>query len=711
MHPSDIQATLATALKHHQSGKLGEAERGYRHVLKQVPGIPDALRLLGILVYQTGRTDEGLRLMREAAEAGADDPAVHMDLARVLAEQGKTEEAVAGFQRAAELAPGNPEAWGSLAITLLQLGRSSAAAESFRKALALDGSNADFHVGLGNALRGTGNLDAADDAVRQAVTLRPDYAQAHMNLGNILLEKGDAPNAIASHQRAAELKPDLALAHHNLGCAYRATGRLEEAAKAFRQADARDPDTVETLFNLGMVLKDQEHFDDGLECLSRTRRLRPEDARCARATGQLLRDMNRPREALDHLETAIKLEPEHPDAHAALAGGLETLNRRGDAREAARKALALDSDHIPAAIVLARIDRREGQAEAARDRLRQLRDGGVALGAPAFTELGHAHDQLGEYDEALAAFTAANRHLSEKVGEAAEPWRQDYLRHIDRYRQWYDSLEAARWEAPEHSPCRAAPVFFVGFPRSGTTLLEQILDSHPGLATSGEEPLLTRLQQALPEVLGRDKPFPDVLSGLRDDEVAGLGAWYRDEAKRRLGIDLAAQRLVDKLPLNIVEVGFIRRIFPSAPIIVALRDPRDVILSCFMQNFRINRAMAHFLTIEGTAKLYAAVMELWLHYRSDPGLNQIEYRYEDLVADTEGVARRVFAFLGEPWDEGVLAYQNRARERFVATPSYADVSTPIYGRSVGRWRNYARQLAPALAILAPFVREFGYSEE
>jgi hypothetical protein len=113
----------------------------------------------------------------------------------------------------------------------------------------------------------------------------------------------------------------------------------------------------------------------------------------------------------------------------------------------------------------------------------------------------------------------------------------------------------------------------------------------------------------------------------------------------------------------------------------------------------------------GTAKLYAAVMGLWLHYRADDGLNAIEYRYEDLVADTEGVARRVFAFLGEPWDETVLHYEKRASERFVNTPSYADVSTPIYDRSIGRWRNYAHHLAPALPVLAPFVHEFGYSEE
>ena len=711
MSPLDIQATLTRALTDHRSGRPVEAERGYRRVLSQEPENPDALRLLGVLVYQAGRTGEGLRLMRKAAKVGAEDPTVHMDLARALAEQGETGAAAASLRTAADLDPDNPAIWGSLAFTLLQRGDAGEATECFRNSLALDGSNADLHLGLGNALRDEGTLDAAAAAVRKAIALRSDYAEAHMNLGNILLELNDVEPAIASHRRAVRLKPNLALAHHNLGIAYRAAGRLEEAAGSFRQSSALDPAGFDSPFSLGVALKDLGRFDDALEYLNRARRLRPGDAPCARAIGLLLRDMDRPREALDHLGAAIELEPEHPDAHAGLAGALETLNRRGEAGKAARKALTLDGEHIPAAIVLARIERSEGQAAAARDRLRRLQDAGVALGAPAFTELGQAHDRLGEYEEAFDAFARAKRHMSEKVGDAAKAWRANYLRHIGRYRKWYDPSRAAGWEAPAHPTYRAAPVFFVGFPRSGTTLLEQILDSHPGLATSGEEPLLTRLQQALPKILGRDDAFPEVLDGLGPDEVAALGEWYMGEAERRLGIDLVAPRLVNKLPLNIVNLGLARRIFPAAPVIVALRDPRDVVLSCFMQNFRVNQAMAHFLSVEGTARLYAAVMELWLHYRSDAGLNAIEYRYEDLVTDTEDVARRVFDFLGEPWDDSVLQYQSRASERFVSTPSYADVSTPIYDRSIGRWRNYARHLAPALPILAPFVREFGYSEE
>ena len=325
--------------------------------------------------------------------------------------------------------------------------------------------------------------------------------------------------------------------------------------------------------------------------------------------------------------------------------------------------------------------------------------------------MGHAYDRLGNHDAAFTAFAAAKEVTARGFGDDISDWKRHFIDHIAALRTWYRPEKAAGWRNPAFTEPRDNPIFFVGFPRSGTTLFEQMLDSHPRLATTGETQILGRLRMVAPSLLKREGEMAGFLDQLGDDEVVTLARWYMDEVARQVGPDGRAKRPVDKMPLNIVEIGFIRRVFPQAPVIVALRDPRDVILSCFMQNFQVNQAMAHFLTVEGTAKLYAAVMGLWLHYRTDPGLRFIEYRYEDLVANTRGVARRVFDFLGEPWDDRVLDYQRRASERYVATPSYADVATPIYDRSIGRWRNYARHLAPVLEILAPFVDVFGYERD
>ena len=710
MKHARVSETLSTAVRLHRAGQFAKAEQGYRQVLRRSPRNADALRLLGILACQSGQAGEGLRLLRKAAKANRHDATVHLDLAQALADNGKLKEAIMSFRRAASLAPQDPLAWGGLATALFASGRTAEAIRTFEKALALDPGHADLYVGLGNALRNLGNLAGAYEELGKAVALRPDYAEAYTNLGNVAIELGNLDAAIVHHRQAVELKPELSQAYHNLGCTYQTARNYTEAAKAFREAHERDPGNFDSLYSLGAVLKELGRLEESLDALREAHDLRPGDNACTLLFVLVLRALNRPAEDVERINEGIEPASDRAEGLAALANALEALNDRESASKAAEKALAIDGDHMLANVVAARLERRHGDAKTARDRLTALRNRNGPLDGAANTVLGQAHDRLGEYAAAFDAFATAKRITGDQFGDDVSEWRAHFMDHIHAFRSWYTPEKAARWENPDLPDDRSNPIFFVGFPRSGTTLFEQMLNSHPALATTGETQILGRLQLVAPSLLKRDSESPEILDDLEPSEVATLGRWYLDEVARHGGFNPARKRIVDKMPLNIVEVGFIRRIFPRASIIVALRDPRDVILSCFMQNFRINRAMAHFLTVEGTAKLYAAVMELWLHYRSDPGLNRIEYRYEDLVADTEGVARRVFAFLGEPWDEGVLAFQDRARERFVSTPSYADVSTPIYDRSVGRWRNYAEQLAPTLPILAPFVREFGYPE-
>ena len=710
MQNAVLNQSLSAAVRLHQAGRLHEAEQEYRRALSQNPRHGEALRLLGLLMCQAGKADEGMRLLRKAVKAAKQDPNVHLSLAEVLTSQGNFRDAVASYRKAASLAPDNALVWGGLAFALLNSGRATDAIKGFRKALSLDPGHADLHVGLGNALRQFGDLAGALDSYGQAVVLRPDYAEVYTNLGNVAIELGDLDQAVGHHRRAAELKPDLAQAYHNLGGTYRTARDFEKAAEALSEARKRAPDNFDTLMALGAVFKELGRLAESLECLRRAYALRPGDPGCTTLMVLIVRQIEGADADVKHITDAVVGTPRRANAFAALASSLETMNSLEDAGAAAQEALALDGDHLLANVVAARLERRSGNAAAARDRLLGLGKRKGALDAAGYTVLGQAHDRLGEYDAAFEAFAQAKQCARHELGDEKSLRQDNFLDHVRTFRTWYSADKAAGWAAPPASPDQTDPIFFVGFPRSGTTLFEQMLDSHPNLVTTGETQILGRLQLITPSLLKRTGQSPQILDDLDGTEIEILGRWYLAEVARHTGIE-ADKRVVDKMPLNIVELGFVRRIFPSAPVIVALRDPRDVILSCFMQNFRVNQAMAHFLSIEGTARLYAAVMELWLHYRSDAGINAIEYRYEDLVADTEGVARRVFEFLGEPWDEGVLQYQSRASERFVSTPSYADVSAPIYDRSIGRWRNYARQLAPALPIVAPFVREFGYSEE
>ncbi|RMF84793.1 MAG: sulfotransferase, partial [Nitrospirae bacterium] len=265
------------------------------------------------------------------------------------------------------------------------------------------------------------------------------------------------------------------------------------------------------------------------------------------------------------------------------------------------------------------------------------------------------------------------------------------------------------WGEEEPEDGVASPAFLVGFPRSGTTLTGQILASHPQVAVTGQQPLLGRLIGELPNLLGRRLESGWDLCDLGAEELTRVRRRYWALVAEMVGPVEADRLLVDKLPLNVIDLGFAYRFFPRAKVVVLLRDPRDACLSCFMQPFHLNQANVNFLDLERTARLYAAVMELWFHYREALGNPYLELRYEELVADPEGRARELLAFLGLPWDEAVLRFHELGRE--VRTPSYAAVASPIYREAVGRWRHYREQLAPVAGILQPFVEAFGYESE
>jgi hypothetical protein len=250
-------------------------------------------------------------------------------------------------------------------------------------------------------------------------------------------------------------------------------------------------------------------------------------------------------------------------------------------------------------------------------------------------------------------------------------------------------------------------VFLIGFPRSGTTLLDQILDAHPALHTMEEKPAIDIVKQAVERLTGG---YPDALASLTAEDTVKLRRVYFAEVARFMG-GVPQGILVDKMPLNTIEVGLIHRLFPRARILLALRHPCDVVLSGFMQAFKPNAAMVHFGDLADTARFYASVMGLWRRYAEVLPLEVLTTRYEDLVTDFEAETRRILAFLELPWDDSVLTYAERAKSRAIATPSYHQVVQPIYARSVGRWRNYREQMADVLPLLRPFVDVFGYRIE
>jgi tetratricopeptide (TPR) repeat protein len=316
----------------------------------------------------------------------------------------------------------------------------------------------------------------------------------------------------------------------------------------------------------------------------------------------------------------------------------------------------------------------------------------------------HLRGQLlegaGRYDEAFAAFAEMNKRFREDTGRPEE--RAATYRDMIRFFRTTATPDWARgWRAEGTVDSRPAPVFLVGFPRSGTTLLDTILMSHPEVEVLEEEPALQTAMDLLPSFAG--------LPSLPDEQIQAARDLYFDTVAS-LGRLAPGKRLIDKNPLTINLLPFVRRLFPQARIILALRHPCDVVLSCFMANFRLNEGMSSFIRLDTAAELYDLSFSYYEHVQSLVPLPTHTVVYENVVADRENELRQLFDFLELDWHDAVLDHQKTALKRGrIKTASYAQVLEPIYTRSAGRWQNYRKHLEPVLPVLAPWVEKFGYT--
>jgi tetratricopeptide (TPR) repeat protein len=620
--------------------------------------------------------------------------------------QGRLEQAGTLYRQALEAEPDNPEALHLLGLLSHQCDDNAEAARLIRRAIEVNPGKALYHFNLGLVLSASGDAEGAADAYRAALAHDPGFADAHNNLGLLLEARGERQSAARSFQSAVAAVPQHVEAQANLARHHLAADEPAPALEAFERVLALDASLPEAHFGRGRCLEALNKPGQAETAYRQAIALHAGYAEALRRLGALLMRTNRASEAAEIFRRGHELHPSDPRFAASLAKVLEALNDLEGAEAAAKQALSLEPNSSTAQFVLARLDFRHDRFADAGERLRAMLADPLSDAArtEALFELGLVLDQLGESADAFAAFTEANAMRSRS--EAARRFDGNrFLARVEANRAWFtrERLQALAARAPAAE--EAAPVFFVGFPRSGTTLMERALEAHPRIVTTNERSPLARVLKSVLSEGGH----PAVLENWPEERLSEARARFWSEADSIVG-PRDGRILVDKLPLNIVDLGFANVLFPEARVVVALRDPRDVCLSCFMQFFRLNDPMANFLELDRTARTYAAVMNLWLSYRAMLTLPWHEYRYEDLVDDFEGVVRGVLEFMDLAWHDDVTRFRELTAQQARATPSYRQVTRDLYKGAVGRWHAYHEELAPVLPVLAPIVAEFGYSE-
>jgi hypothetical protein len=393
----------------------------------------------------------------------------------------------------------------------------------------------------------------------------------------------------------------------------------------------------------------------------------------------------------------------------------ERLHRLDGAKTCTEEALALAPEQHVLRYFLAVIDRRSGRVESAQARLEQLIEAKQApfgVVADAWYQLASLHDSAGRFNQAYDAL----QHAKKIFAAGAGPVRYDAADIDEISRRTYANVTAEHFERWTEGGSRFQPLghglaLLCSHPRSGTTLLEQVLDSHPEVVSADELEVMSELVYTpLCHGSPTTQPVPAILDAAPQEQIQETRRRYWNAMQGALREPIAQRILLDKNPALTGLLPVIGRVFPEMRIIFALRDPRDVVLSCYMQQLPLNPVSVHYLSLEDTAKSYAATMRLWLKLRPMIRNPWIEVRYEDTVVDIERQARRVLDFLWLPWDDRVLNYHQRAKQKHVHSPTYAAVTRPLYTSSIGRWKNYAKQLAPCLETLRPYVEAFGYTD-
>jgi tetratricopeptide (TPR) repeat protein len=628
------------------AGRLDDAERTARSLVARFPSAGIAWKALGVTLKLLRQ--DALPALTRAAELLPDDAEAQANLGAALLDAGQYPEAVRSLQRALVLKPDYADAHSNLGNAWRSQHRLAEAVSSYRAAIACAPEHAALHLNLGHALRSLGSHEHALGSYRRALELDPDNAEILTNLAQALLALGRIDESIATVRRALALKPRLAPAHSTLGDVMLKLSRLREASESYARALEIQPELLDALNNLAVALRLQGRTEQAELTCRQALAINPQSAATLAVLADAYADRGEFALAEDAFRRALTVDPGLPQAWA----GIAHLRRMSSA----------DAEWLAGALGLA-------DSRLAADKEIPLR-----------YAIGKYFDDVGDFDQAFAQFQRANE-LTRALRPGHDPQR--WGKAVDEL----IALFSGEWlrQVRGHGLDSRLPVFIVGMPRSGTSLAEQILASHPEIHGAGE---LSFWNEAARRWLAQGGGIiPGAAVGQFAHEYLGLLTSVAPEALR----------VIDKMPGNVLHLGLIHAALPNARIIHMRRDPVDTCLSIYFQDFQSAHSYANDLA--DVADYYRQYLRLMEHWQSIlPREAMLTVQYESLVEEQEAWSRRMVEFIGLPWDARCLDFH--ATRRSVTTASRWQVRQRASRQSLQRWRNYERHLGPLRALVS-----------
>jgi tetratricopeptide (TPR) repeat protein len=687
---AEVPALFAEGIALHQAGRLADAEKIYYQILATRPDHFDSLHLLGVIFHQRGNHADAVHQIDSALKINSNSIFALNNRGVALKELKRFEEALASCDRALVLRPDYAEALSNRGNILKELNRFEEALASYDRALAVQPDYVEALSNRGLILHKLMRFEEALASYDLAVKVWPDSAGLLFNRGNVLKELKRFEEALTSYDRALTVRPDYAEALCNRGLILQELERLEEALASCDRALALQPDLAEALCNRGLILHKLKRFEQALASYDLALKVQPSYAEVLFNRGNTLKELKRFEEAVTSYERALTVRPHAPEVHNNLGVALMQLGRLSEARAAMEQAIELAPNKPNYRRNLGDITRFvTGDAHLAA--LEKVAEDAAALPVDDRIELHFAlakvYGDLGRHAEAFTQWLDGNA-LKRRQVTYSEAATLDGLDHI---RAAFTSELIRTWR--NFGNPSSVPIFVVGMARSGSTLVEQILASHPKVFGGGELKHFEAAVKGIRTAPGGAATFPELMSGMIGEDYRDLGARYLAETER---LAPSATHITDKMPMNFMFAGLIHLALPNAPIIHTVRDPVDTCLSCFSKLF--TEGQDHTYDLAELGRYYRHYQSLMAHlHRILPTGRILDVRYEDVVADLEGQARRIIAHCGLNWDPRCLDFHQT--ERPILTASAAQVRQPIYNYAIGRWRVHEKVLQPLLAEL------------
>jgi len=687
---TDQQLTIPQAMQlaeqHQASGNLPQAEQILRQILQAQPQHAPAMHLLGVIAHQSGNGELATQLIAQAIEIQPDIALFRSNLCEMYRQMGKLDDALIHGKKAVELDIGNASAHSNLGIVWYDKGELDKAKACQKKALEINPSLIAALNNLGSIYRNKKDLELAEEYYRKVLSITPQHLESMNNLGAVLTEKEKPEQSVFLIQQALNINPDYADAHHNMAIAQLMLEQEDEAEKSFNRELQLQPQKASPYLGLGQLYLSKKMLNEAESMATKALEIDPKDAKAHCLLGDIHTQSGFPDKAEADYAQGLTIEPDLESAYLGLGHLQMEQGNMKAAKTSFLRVLDINKDSIAARVSLVQVSKVKDGDEHMASLIEEAKDLDNMLETKAMGlhfALGKCFDDIKQYDDAFPHFLQGNKLRRKRLEYSADAHSQ----YVDRIQAFFtaENIKKLRSQACSSD----LPIFVLGMPRSGTTLTEQIIASHPDVHGAGELPDLLDIANN-PKGMG-NMEYPTSLNGITHAELQFLGEQYVQGLKAR---SPEAKHITDKMPANFLCLGLIHLILPQAKIVHIRRNPIDTCLSNFTKLFgHKSQPQSYDLTEMGRYyRDYARLMEHWRKVLPQDAFYEVQY--EDLVTNKEEETHKLISYCGLTWNDACL--DSHKTERIVRTASISQVRQPVYTSSVERWRKYEKYLTPLI---------------